>query len=247
MSRRQHEFRAEEEQLLKQWAERASVYRVLHHIAYNRYRSKSRLYTIPVIILSTIAGTANWAQSEMKDISWAPFVIGTINIMCGIISTIAQFLRISELMESHRVASLGWGKYYRGLSAELARSPDDRPPVFEMMRQSRVEFERLSEMSPIVDEEILKIFEREYKDEMPEEMSRPEICDGFRAVHVFEPESVQRQAQVVALAAQRFHQNRQVHPNVDVEMQTPPSVHSSVHSDDIYEDATDPTKVFMTT
>lgn len=186
-NRNAHEYKPEEEALLKIWAERASVYRVLHHLSWDKYRNFTRMFTIPVIVLSTIAGTANWAQGEVP-YSWAPFIIGTVNILCGILTTIAQFMRYSELQESHRVASLGWGKYHRNLSAELARSPLDRSPVFELMRLSKQEFERLSEISPPIDTDILRLFEIEYGQEMPQEISRPEILDGFRPVTVYHNE-----------------------------------------------------------
>ena len=36
-------------------------------------------------------------------------IIGSINILAGIITTIQQFLKIGQLNESHRVSSISWG------------------------------------------------------------------------------------------------------------------------------------------
>ena len=44
--------------------------------------------------------------------------IGSLSI-AGIITTIYQFLKISEINEGHRVALLSWGKFHRNLESEL--------------------------------------------------------------------------------------------------------------------------------
>ena len=83
---------------------------------------KNLYFALPVIILSTITGTANFAQSSFPDSvkPYAPSFIGTLNLVAGLITTVAQFLRVSELLESHRVASLAFGKLSRNIAVELS-------------------------------------------------------------------------------------------------------------------------------
>ena len=59
-------------------------------------------FTIPVIIMST-TGTANFAQERLPEDyrSYAAMGIGAVNIFAGILTTIAQFLKIGELNEAH--------------------------------------------------------------------------------------------------------------------------------------------------
>ena len=52
--------------------------------------------------------------------------IGAVNIFAGILTTIAQFLKIGELNEAHRVASIAWDKFYRNTKVELAKSPAEK-------------------------------------------------------------------------------------------------------------------------
>ena len=52
----------EQEELLAEWAEKASCYRWLHNKAEKQYRCRNYLFTIPVIIFSTLTGTANFAM-----------------------------------------------------------------------------------------------------------------------------------------------------------------------------------------
>ena len=51
---------------------------------------------IPVIIMSTITGTANFAQDQFPASvrGYAPMIIGSVNIIAGIITTVQQFLKI---------------------------------------------------------------------------------------------------------------------------------------------------------
>ena len=67
------------------------------------YRKLSLRFNLPVIILSTLTGTANFAQSTLP-VSiqpMAPSIIGGLNLIAGLIATISTFLKIQELMENH--------------------------------------------------------------------------------------------------------------------------------------------------
>jgi Na+-transporting NADH:ubiquinone oxidoreductase subunit NqrD len=67
------------------------------------------MFTIPVIIISTITGTANFAQGMFGNFqTLASVIIGSMNIIAGIVTTIYQFLKVAELNEGHKAAALGW-------------------------------------------------------------------------------------------------------------------------------------------
>ena len=50
--------------LLKKWGEIASCYRWMHNQAYMSYKKKNLWFMIPLIIMSTVTGTANFAQNR---------------------------------------------------------------------------------------------------------------------------------------------------------------------------------------
>merc|ERR1711934_412460 len=85
-------------------------------------------YAIPVIIISTVTGTANFAQGSFPEgaKTWAPLLIGTLNLAAGLITTISQFLRVSELLEGHRAASIAYSKFSRNISVELSLPVKER-------------------------------------------------------------------------------------------------------------------------
>ena len=55
-----------------------------------------------------------------------PSIIGAMNLIAGIIATIMQFLKINELMEGFRVASLQYGKLSRTIRLELTLPLEER-------------------------------------------------------------------------------------------------------------------------
>ena len=155
----------EQERLLASWSEKASGYRWLHMRSEKLYRKRNYSFTIPVIILSTLTGTANFAMDsfvpeENKQVAMA--CVGGVNIFAGILSTLQNFLRYAELMEGHRVAEVSWSKFSREISVELALEPDMRKPAFDFLTVCRSEFDRLIEQSPTIDDSIISQYNSKF-------------------------------------------------------------------------------------
>lgn len=154
-----------QEAILKQWGEAAACYRFMHYQSFLQYRKSNMRFTLPVIVLSTLTGTANFAQEQFPP-NLQPYVaptIGGMNLIAGLIATIAQFLKVSELMEAHRVAAMSYGKFSRTIRLELALPLTERSKdgTF-MIEDCRGEYDRLIEQSPPIPREILQAFEKEF-------------------------------------------------------------------------------------
>jgi hypothetical protein len=115
--------------------------------------------------MSTLTGTANFAQEQVPPNlrGYYSMLVGSVNILAGIITTIQNFLKISQLNESHRVAAIAWDKFYRKIKLELAKSPDERIDVETFLKNSSEEFDRLIETSPNIDRNILKKFKTTFE------------------------------------------------------------------------------------
>jgi len=146
--------------ILVDYADKASCYRWLHSRNTDKYRNLNAWFTIPVIIMSTLTGTANFAQEQVpiELRSYYSMIVGSVNILAGIITTVQNFLKISHLNESHRVASIAWDKFNRKIQLELGKAPDERTDVELFLKNSSEEFDRLIETSPDIDRTILKKF-----------------------------------------------------------------------------------------
>ena len=172
---RTREWYKAQENILRVWGEAAACYRFMNYRAFLLYKKSSMRFTLPVIVLSTITGTANFAQEQFPESirPMVPSIIGGMNLIAGLIATIMQFLKINELMESHRVASQSYGKLSRTIRLELAlplseRSMDGR----DMVELMRAEYDRLIEQSPPIPTPILDEFEKEFRNS---KIFKPEI------------------------------------------------------------------------
>lgn len=157
------QWHAQQEDILKEWSEQAGCYRWMHERAFQVYKKQNMGFSIPVIVISTITGTANFAQGSFPESvkGWAPLIIGTLNLAAGLITTIAQFLRVSELLEGHRAASIAYSKLSRNIAVELSLPADERSMTgIEYIKQCRSDIDRLIEQSPPIPPEILNTFDK---------------------------------------------------------------------------------------
>lgn len=196
----------EQEELLASWSERASGYRWLHSRSEKLYRCRNYTFTIPVIILSTLTGTANFAMDsfipeEHKQIAMA--CVGGVNIFAGILSTLQNFLRYAELMESHRVSEVSWSKLSRDIAVELTLEPKMRKPAFDFLNVCRAEYDRLIEQSPPIDDDIIKRYKGEFNKLEPD-FNHPHVCNGLHKCRIFEHNEVDKKAHTVAQAGEKL-------------------------------------------
>jgi hypothetical protein len=174
----------EHERVLAEWADKANCYNWLHTKCHEKFHELHIWYTVPVIVMSTLTGTANFAQSKIPESfqGYATMIIGAVNITAGIITTVQQFLKINELNESHRVASIGWDKFYRRIKVELSKKPEERPKVVDFFKSASDEYDRLMETSPSIEPDILKKFEKTFECAFQEGFEKPEICNSLVSV-----------------------------------------------------------------
>ena len=174
------EWTPEHETILIEWADKAMCYRWLHSKSNALYSSLNAWYTIPVIVISTLTGTANFAQERVpiEYQSYYVMIVGGFNILAGIITTIQQFLKITQLNEAHRVSSIAWDKFYRNIKIELAKHPSERIDVKQMVKMCKEEFDRLMETSPNIPEKIVNQFKNNFNSHNAfDKIVKPEICD----------------------------------------------------------------------
>jgi hypothetical protein len=190
------------EQLAAEWADKSACYKWMHERSDLLLSHWNMIFTIPVILLSTITGTANFGvQSLLPDPSYGKYAnaaIGGISLLAGMISTIANFLRYAQASEAHRVAGISWGKFQRFISTELALHPNERMDAMGFLKMARVELDRLIEQSPNIPRSIIRAFEYEFKKKP--EIHKPEIVGGLEHTKFFDDKE-SRLARVAADAA----------------------------------------------
>ena len=180
------EWTPENEMIMVEWCDVAQCYKWLNSQAHKNYSYMHAWFTIPAITLSTISGTASFAQASLpvNYQTFAPMVIGTLNIFIGILTTIQQYLKISELNEAHRVSSISWDKFARNIRIELAKAPTERMEAKQFIKICRQEFDRLMETSPTIHQKIIDQFNKSFRgkensDERKrfDQLKKPDICN----------------------------------------------------------------------
>ncbi len=178
----------EQEELMADWSDIAACYRWLHDRTEKRYARYNMGFTIPVILLSTLTGTANFglgsffgddAAAQKK----ATLAIGGASLIAGILTTLNNFLRFAQQSEANRVASISWGKFQRLLAIELAISPDERMEAQDFLKLCRNELDRLIEQSPSIPDKIIEDFEVRFG--RIKNLRKPDICGHIEHTHIY--------------------------------------------------------------
>ena len=117
-------------------------------------------------------------------------LVGALNILAGIITTISQYLKIAELNESYRVGALQWGKFYRNIKMELVKHPLDRHDPSTMLTMCREEFDRLLEIYPNIPKKVVAEFTDQFKNNTG--LSKPEICDVIEPTTIYQMSKEER-------------------------------------------------------
>jgi len=185
------EWSKENEQILVEWCDVAQCYKWLNLRAHTKYSYLHAWFTIPAITLSTITGTASFAQSSLPTPyrTYAPMLIGAVNIFIGILTTIQQYLKISELNEAHRVSMISWDKFSRNIRIELAKRSGERIDAGQFLKICRNEYDRLMESSPIIPDKIVQEFNETFrgkdgsaKRKHFDKIRKPDICSTIISV-----------------------------------------------------------------
>jgi len=177
------------ENLIADWSDRAQCYRWMHDRTSRDYARYNQYMMIPVIILSTLTGTANFGldsifQGNTGAKTIASLGIGGVSIVTGIISTLANFLQYGQGAEAHSVSALMWGKFSRLISIEMALHPEDRMEAFAFLKMFRVELDRLVEQAPVISESVIMHFKREFR--ASSDIKKPDIVGYIDHTKVYE-------------------------------------------------------------
>lgn len=178
----------EHERLMAEWSDISVCYRWIHDQSEKYYHKRALWINIPVIVLSTLGGTANFGiQSLFSDEDtkkYASFGIGGISLFAGLLTTVGNYLRFAQLEEAHRGASIAWGKFQRLIAIELALHPNERMDALDFLKVCRVDLDRLIEQAPPIPKSSIDYFAQKFGS--IRDLKKPDICGALEHTHVFD-------------------------------------------------------------
>jgi hypothetical protein len=175
----------EHDELLSNWGDHASCYTWMHDATQRKFSKINMYLGIPVIILSTVSGTANFGISTIfpAGFSYGNAVIGTLSLITGVISTISNFLGYAQAEEAHRISAIQWSKFKRNIETELSLSPNERQNPSDFIKHNKAELDRLMEQSPIIPQDIINSFIKTFR--KIKNVKMPEICNKLEPTIIY--------------------------------------------------------------
>lgn len=183
------DWNIELEQYLKQLGEYSQIYSILHKTSEKKYNKISYQMDIPNIIISTIAGTLSISSSGLFQgmEKQASVFIGILSLTSSILTTINSYFGFKKRSENHRLVSIQYQKIYLKIDLVLGLKSDERPPVNDFIKYTIDEYNRLAEISPLVDKELLDEFKHKFK-EYKEKVYFPQELNGLSPITLYSEE-----------------------------------------------------------
>ena len=150
------------------------------------YSHRANAIAIPVIVLSTLAGTASVGSTSLfqGDTQISSVVIGLVSIGVGILNTISSYFSWSRKAEAHRIAFLQYSKLFSIIRVEMSLPRSERQEAETLLKQIRDGMERLAETTPSPPPSILDDFNSHFKDE-DKTISRPVEVNGLQKISIW--------------------------------------------------------------
>ena len=162
----------------------------IHQRAELKQNHRNNMIQIPVIIMSTIAGTASVGSSSLfsEYLTSASIAIGGISIFVGILNTLGSYFSFAKRAEAHRIAYIQYSKQFSQLAIEMALPRTERLLPTILLKMVRENMERLSETTPSPPKDIINEFNKEFKD--VKDIAMPSETNGLEKIIIFKNENV---------------------------------------------------------
>jgi len=184
------EWSSQLEDILAQEGERCRGLAWLHIRAETMMSKYNTFVQVPVIVLSTLAGTASVGSTSLfgsGNTQVSTIAIGLVSIGVGILNTLGGFFAFAKRAEAHRIAHLNYSKISSKITIELSLPRDERSPAELLLMHVRETMERMAETTPNCPHEIIDEFNLRFKNIT--DISLPVEVNGLHKIKVFRQET----------------------------------------------------------
>jgi hypothetical protein len=169
------------ENILSEIGDESQINAFMHKKAQSYFTKQNIKYQLPIIILSAVSGTGNFISANFPDYSSTIILaVGGLSIFTSIISSVAQFLKVSQLSESHRMSYLSWEKFHSTIKFQLNKKRANRDNLKDFISLVVPEYQRLKEISADIPKHICEHVKRNKKN--LNKMQVPYMLNGFHPV-----------------------------------------------------------------
>ena len=173
------------ERVISDEGERCLCFSWLHGKSQKMFSKLNTMISIPVIVMSTIAGSASIGSANLFNNSTvAGVTIGAVSLMVGVLNTVSSYFGWAKRSEAHRIAAVTYEKVYRFILIELAMPREERMAARDMLKVVRDQCDRLQETSPQIPDQVISEFRKKFGDSTPD-VKKPEITNGLDPIFVY--------------------------------------------------------------
>jgi hypothetical protein len=137
--------------------------------------------------------------------------VGVVALLTAILSTIGSYFAWARRAEAHKISALNYSKLYRFLSVEMALPRRERLSPTELLKYVKTEYDRLSEISPLVPSVILDRFRERFS--KLTDITFPEETNGLHGIEIYhdaiEPSSALPPTRVPSMDFQITHDEKE--------------------------------------
>lgn len=159
----------------------------LHKKCESRFTKKATYIDLPVIVLSTVAGTLSIGSSGLfqNNEQMASVGIGVLSLFVSVLNTVNSYFAFNRRAENHKICCFQFGKLHRFLEVEMALPREQRVKAKDLLKFTKEQYERLQEIAPLVPKDIIAGFKKKYR---KLNIAKPEVAQGPRSLMLFDPQ-----------------------------------------------------------
>jgi len=177
------------ENILSELGDESQINAFMHKKSQAYYTKQNIKYQLPIIVLSALSGTGNFISANFP--AYASIIVlavGGVSIFTSIISSVAQFLKVSQLSESHRMSYLSWEKFYSTIKFQLNKRRANRDNLKDFLSLVVPEYQRLKEISAEIPKHIYDQVKSNKKN--LSKMQVPYLLNGFHPVVAYKDDEI---------------------------------------------------------
>ena len=168
------------ETLLQKYCDEAQVREALHRRSYYKYKKLTTCFSLPVICLSALSGSLQFLSKGYKEIEQY-IVTGTasVSIFTSILSAVAAYLKLGESKAAHEQAANQWLLFQNEVKHTLSLHRSKRQDAVEFLQNTKTQYDRLFELSPICSNEMIHIIKKKIAAHASDEFQVPTYMNGY--------------------------------------------------------------------
>ena len=161
-------------ELLVRWKTNVERSHLAHYLSANRYSRIHYWLGVPVVMLTTVVGTAVFASLKSATATSVQICVGLISILAAALASLQTFLKSAERALHHRSTGASFGAIKRQIQEIIATHEESATISPEVLAQVRASMDSLAKGGPEVPNDIWQHVQRTvlYKDDASVEVEQ---------------------------------------------------------------------------